>query len=167
MNKEFVGKGLWGFAFCILKGEESFRTYRWGRIYGEGQRCSLGRSEKLGKDALWGRKYDTFPVWGRIAFHFRGKKAWLLPHVVMDSHIFRRKEAINPSPCREGFMGKDSCALMGRNLISFPLWWEGCVGNDSCTFKEEESLTPHVGKDLWGGIAMHLERKRKLDSFPM
>ena len=34
ITKQFVGKDLW--VFCILKGEESFPTYRWERICGEG-----------------------------------------------------------------------------------------------------------------------------------
>ena len=28
-------------------------------------------------------------------------------------------------------------------------------------------ILPHVGKDLWGGLAMHLEVKKELDFFPM
>ena len=28
----------------------------------------------LGKDATRGSKHDSFPEWGRIALHFRGKK---------------------------------------------------------------------------------------------
>ena len=46
------------------------------------------------------------------------------------------------------------------------------MGKDSFIFQSEESLTRYdlicyMGKDLWGGIAMQLEVKRKHDSIPM
>ena len=80
-------KNCWGFTFWWRK-NPSVRMNGRGFV---GKDSILG--EKLGKDALWGRKHDSFPVWGRIALHLRGKKAWLLPHVVKESHVFREKKA--------------------------------------------------------------------------
>ena len=80
----------------------------------------------MGKD-LWARtalyfggsKLDSFPMWGRIAFHFK-------------------EGSVTPSLCGEGFVGRDSFACEG------------------------EAFFPHVGKDLLGGIAVHLRGRESL-----
>ena len=70
-----------------------------------------------------------------------------------------KEESVTPPLCGEGFVGRDSFACKG------------------------EAFFPHVGKDLLGGIAVHLRGReslllphthsfafqgtRKLDSFPM
>ena len=86
-------------------------------------------------------------MWERIAVHFSGKKAWFLPYVVKDSHLFRGKKvqmlphvekvlweglamhlevSLNPSPGGEGFTGKGSHAFKGCRMGSsdkVSLWY--------------------------------------------
>ena len=47
---------------------------------------------------FWARQFDSFPMWGRI--YREGK------------YCIKGEESVTPSPCEEGFVGKDSCAFM-------------------------------------------------------
>ena len=65
--------------------------------------------KKLGKDVLRGSKHDSSPVWGRVALHFRGKKAEFLPFMWSRTVMY----------------------LGGRKLKSFPMWGRIChIGKD-------------------------------------
>ena len=108
--------------FCILKGEE-FSLHIDGRGFvGKGREEMLHFGEKLGEGcALRGRQFDSFPFWSRIA-------------------TYLGKESLNPSPCEEGFVGRDIYSYAFRG-------------------EEKLKLLPIVGKDLRGKIAVHIKGK--------
>ena len=64
-------------------------------------------------------------------------------------------------------LGKIAVHLRGRNLNSSPLW-EGFVGKDSCTFKEESLTSSSCNYRFEGEMAVHLRWKnfKKACFFP-
>ena len=112
-------------------------------------------------------------LWGRVALHLGGeagkgctlrKKAWLLPHVAKDSHIYmsvfggRKLKSFS----RWGRIRGERYSLamhleVKRNVNLIPCG-EGFTWKDSCAFKVEESLTPSTYRERFvGERALHLK----------
>ena len=142
-KKEFVEKDLWGFAFW--RGKNPSLQIDGRGFVGKGSIVFWGGGGEAGKGCTL------------------RKKAWLLPHVVKDSHIYMS-------------------VFGGRKLKSFPRWGrirgeryrltmhlevkrnvnlipcgEGFTWKDSYALKVEESLTPSTYRERFvGEIALHL-----------
>ena len=78
----------------ILPSVGEGRVAFWGEAEpGEGYTLSMRR-----------RKHDSFPVWGRLALHFWGRKLDSFP--IKDIFVLiLGEESLNPSPCGEGLWG--------------------------------------------------------------
>ena len=85
---------------------------------------------------------DSIAFWGeaREGYTLR-KKTWLLPHVEKDSCVFQGEETFGVLP----HVVKDSHIFRGKKV----------------------QILSHVEKDLWGRLAIYLEAKKGLGSFPM
>ena len=95
----------------ILPSVGKGRVAFWGEAE-PGEGCTLN---------MRGRKYDSFPVWGRLAFIF-GEESFtpsplriilvlILGEESLGVAMHLEVKRLTSSPCEEGFTGKDSCAF--------------------------------------------------------